>query len=29
VQMVITSSPFPRNAGGKLVKRDLRKVFAT
>jgi long-chain acyl-CoA synthetase len=29
VQMVITSSPLPRNAGGKLVKRDLRKVFAT
>ena len=27
VQMIITSSPLPRNAGGKLVKRDLRKVF--
>jgi long-chain acyl-CoA synthetase len=29
VQMIITSSPLPRNAGGKLVKRDLRKVFGT
>ncbi|MDB5741215.1 MAG: long-chain fatty acid--CoA ligase [Alphaproteobacteria bacterium] len=29
VQMIIASSPLPRNAGGKLVKRDLRKVFAT
>jgi long-chain acyl-CoA synthetase len=29
VQMIITSSPLPRNAGGKLVKRDLRKAFVS
>jgi long-chain acyl-CoA synthetase len=29
VRMIITASPLPRNAGGKLVKRDLRKVFGT
>ncbi len=29
VQVIITSSPLPRNAGGKLVKRGLRGIFGT
>ncbi|HWA69290.1 MAG TPA: AMP-binding protein [Rhizomicrobium sp.] len=27
VEVMISTAPLPRNAGGKLIKRDVRKVF--